>query len=344
MIEQLSPNPAVRLTTGFADAFVVPQPSRFNRLSGFGQLAAEPVARVLPGLDSPLGHAFEYWRQTLPSLLGGHRLRHEPAPVRHKAAVHIDEVLRCRWHRLFEVAASSADTLPFLYSQSVGTLLYARIFKDLGINLRHLLHLRHRVRHPVGAAALAAAQEQFVVCGARSVLRLGADQVLVEIEAEVQSADGTVLALIEDGFVVRKLPHGCLDGLPSDRQTLRELIGLRRRPAQLCVADAGTCARWLPIGKNMGVAYREVSGDLNPVHTGGWAARLFGVRRPFLQGLALRSLVVRHLAEMGLPLDRLAITFAAPAYLGQTLCLLVAGGRFEVQDGHGHVIAFGDAE
>jgi len=50
---------------------------------------------------------------------------------------------------------------------------------------------------------------------------------------------------------------------------------------------------------------------------------------------------VRHLAELGAPVDRLQLTFAAPAPLGQRLLLVVDGGEVEVHDAQGRLVAFG---
>jgi hypothetical protein len=40
-------------------------------------------------------------------------------------------------------------------------------------------------------------------------------------------------------------------------------------------------------------------------------------------------------------MDRLAITFAEPTWLGQRLMLVVEGEEFEVHDAQGRLVAFG---
>jgi hypothetical protein len=62
-----------------------------------------------------------------------------------------------------------------------------------------------------------------------------------------------------------------------------------------------------------------------------------------LQGLALRNLAMCHLAAMGVPLDRVSLTFANPALLGTLLTLVVQGHRFELQDERHRLVAFGEA-
>ncbi|EFX59983.1 hypothetical protein DAPPUDRAFT_280024 [Daphnia pulex] len=91
----------------------------------------------------------------------------------------------------------------------------------------------------------------------------------------------------------------------------------------------------------MGRAYGLLSGDLRPIHSGRLGAWLLGSKRPVLQEMALRHLVVRHLVELGTPVQRLHLTFAAPVTLGQSLLLVVSGREFEVQDAQGRLVAFG---
>lgn len=300
--------------------------------------AAEPVALALPSVEQGWRYAARYWAATLGNLLRPHRLRPERAR-RYSATVAISDVLAARWHRLFGIDGASG--VPMLYNQSVGTLLYTAVFADLGINFRHLLHVQHRTVHHAGAAACAAARQQRLVCGLKRALRLGEDRALVELETQILGADGALLATVVDAFMVRQLPAGDMRHLPSDRAVTRDLVGLRRRRSQV---DGGSGSAWrrpLPLDRHLGCAYGDVSGDRNPVHTTALGARLFGVPRPFLQGLGLRSLVVRELALDGAAIDRLEMSFASPAYLGQMLGLVVDGTTFEVQDAAGTLIAFG---
>jgi acyl dehydratase len=93
----------------------------------------------------------------------------------------------------------------------------------------------------------------------------------------------------------------------------------------------------------MGRRFGSVSGDFNPGHTTKLAARMFGMKRPFLQGLGLRNAMLRELVRAGFPLTRFQMSFANPAYLGQTLQFVMQDHAFEVIDEQRHVVAFGSA-
>ena len=296
---------------------------------------------ALPSVSEPWRYAWAYGCQALASLFGPHRLRTQGPRVYH-APVHISPRLALRWRALFDVPARAVATVPLLANQSVGTLLYSQLFADLGINLRHLLHLQHRTLHHASVALCAKAREQQLTCRVQRVLRLGEDRVLVEVQTLVSAADGSLLSQVEDGFLVRGLPAADLAGLPSDCGLLRELLGLRRRLPRLSVTDGEARVSAMEVPRQMGLDYGRISGDMNPAHTSRLGAWLFGLKRPFLQGLALRNLVVRHLAELGVAVEHLSLTFASPAYLGQTLLLLVVdSGVLEVHDAKGRLVAFG---
>lgn len=299
----------------------------------------QPPAQMLalPGCDRPLAYAAHYWPATVLNLLRPHRLRGDVARPRLAAPVSIPDALRRDWQALFDADAQC----PLLVNQSVGTLLYTRLFRQLGLNFRRLLHVQHRTEHQVAPAALAGAARQLLVSELRGCWRLGADKALVVLGTQVLrpvAEGGGLLARVEDGFLIRAVPPADWARLPplEDGEQLRELQGLRKRRALI----AGPRLP-LPLAPDLGRRYGRVSGDHNPVHTTPLAARLFGQPRPFAQGLALRNLVAAALHRQGLPLAGLRLCFAQPAYLGQTLGLVVQDGQFELQDADARVVAFG---
>ena len=300
----------------------------------------EPLTLALPSVSEPWRYALVYGRLTLANLIGPHRLRPQGLRTYH-APVHISPRLANRWRALFDVPARAAATVPLLVNQSVGTLLYSQLFADLGLNLRHLLHLHHRTVHHASVADCAKARKQQLRCRVQSVRRVGEDRALVNVQTQVLAADGSLLSQVEDGFLVRGLPSADLAPLTADRSLLRDVLGLRRRLPRLSTRDGQARVSAMEVPHGMGLDYGRISGDMNPVHTSRVGAWLFGLKRPFLQGLALRNLVVRHLTELGASVEQLSLTFASPAYLGQTLLLVVDSGALEVHDAKGRLVAFG---
>ena len=300
----------------------------------------QPLTLSLPSVSEPWRYALAYGRLALGSLIGPHRLRPQGLRAYH-APVHITPLLANRWRALFDVPSRATATVPLLANQSVGTLLHSQLFADLGINLRHLMHLHHRTVHHASVADCATARQQQLRCRLQRLRRVGEDRVLVDVQTQVLAPDGTLLSVVEDGFLVRGLPGADLAPLTADRSLLRDVLGLRRRFPRLSTRDGQARVSAMAVPHGMGLDYGRISGDLNSVHTSTLGAWLFGLKRPFLQGLALRNLVVRHLVELGASVEHLGLTFASPAHLGQTLLLVVDNGALEVHDARGRLVAFG---
>ena len=311
----------------------VPAPEPHAPLPAYRQLR-------LPSVDTPWRHAWSYVRAALPGLLGPHSLQLGEADHCSSPMLLSPRLVR-RWRALFDVPARAASRVPLLSNESVATLMQVRLFADLGVRLRHLTHLQHRTVHHAAVEDNAGSREQRLSCHLQRVLRVGEDRVMIELRTVVHDADGRLLCELDDGFMVDHLPPESLAGLASDRELLRELLGLRRRLPRLSTLIGEARLSEMAVPASMGRRYGRIAGNLNPVHCCRLGAWLMGARRPSLQALALRNLVVRHLAELGVAMDRLAITFAGPTWLGQMLMLVVEGEEFEVHDAQGRLVAFG---
>ncbi len=299
-------------------------------------LAASPAAARTRLLSVPSPrqrgrYALHYWPATLRSLLAPHRMDPAAAPWTYAAPFHPQPDQHARWCDTFGLDAAAAEGAPFLFSQATGTLLYMRLFTDLGLNFRHLLHLRHRATHrPAPAAHQMGGQT--VSARIAAVHALGARKAVVQVACTVSSDDGLVLLNVQDDFIVRGYRPGQLATLPRhpappfealNKPTPRWTAGLAPWHAQVAVAE------------DLGRRYGRLSGDANPVHTTPWAARLFGHPQPFLQGLATRSLIVGHLAQAGLRITRLDLHLCRPVPCGSTVGLSHDGQRFELSDAAG---------
>jgi len=303
---------------------------------------------TLPSVSKPWRYRAAYWTGTVRNLLVTHRLR--TAGVQsYTTPVHITPALRRQWHALFGTVTADGqpDTpVPYLYNQSVGTLLYTRIFRDLGINFRHLLHLQHQTTHYARVADWIAADRQELHASLREAYRLGDGKAMISLRIAIhrpRTEGGALLGTVNDRFMIRGVPKADLDELASGRSVLRSISGLRKREPELDVNAPGTVVSTMVIGPDMGRRFGAVSGDFNPVHTTAFAARLFVMKRPFLQGLGLRNAMLRALVMANFPLTRFQMSFANPAYLGQTLQVVMQERAFEIIDEQRQVVAYGSA-
>lgn len=296
---------------------------------------------ALPSPESGLAYSWRWWVDTLPGLFGRHRLFPRRAG-RYAARFQASDALRERYGELFDLrpGGRGADS-PFLLSQGVITLLQSRIWTDLGVNRRHLQHLRHRTRLTAGATAWATAATQTLDCRLHRVVRITPTEVLVLLETRICDADDRTLALVEDGFVVRHLQVAYAVQAAEDDVLRRAVSRLRRRTAEIDPLHDGVRTRELYIPPDAGRRFGRVSGECSPAHGSRLGARLMGQRRPFVQGMYLRNLVARELREWGMEAMNLQLTITGKACLGQTLRLALSGDCYELVDERGQLVAFG---
>lgn len=317
--------------------------------SGIGvtlQRVPDSLMLPLPGVTQALHYRWAYWTSTVRNLRATHGLRTDGVRL-YGAPVTITPALRARWQRLFNDTGDRSDPdvpVPYLYNQSVGTLLYTRLLADLGINFRHLLHVQHETKHWASVLDWVNTDRQELHASVRGAWKLGDGKAMIALRIAIHRSrhdGGHLLGTVNDRFIIRNVPEADLERLESGRALLRTLAELRRKDPQLDATQPGSVVGAIRVPSDMGKRFGQVSGDFNPVHTTAWAAKLFGVKRPFLQGLGLRNAMIRQLALHGRPLVRFTMSFASPAYLDQTLRVVMQGDAFELVDESGQVVAFG---
>jgi hypothetical protein len=301
--------------------------------------AQEPTSARLLSVPSPEQrgrYALAYWPATLRSLLSPHRLNPSAAQGSYAARFQPRRDEHTRWCQAFGLDAGAAAGAPFLFSQATGTLLYMRLFADLGLNFRHLLHLRHRATHRPAPQA-AQLGSQIVSARVAAVHSLGAHKsvvhkAVVHIACTVSSEDGLVLLNVQDDFIVRGYRPGQLAALAHHPGPPFEAL-LRRTPRW--APDTAPWQARIDVSNDLGQRYGQLSGDANPVHTTPWAARLFGHPKPFLQGLATRSMIVGQLAQAGRQVNRLDLHLCRPVTCGEPVLLSHDGQSFELANASG---------
>ena len=306
---------------------------------------SQPAARqlALPSAADRWAYGCRWWAQVLPDWLQRHRLQPSRAG-RYQADFTVSPALHGAFGELFDLRRSAQEVAyPFLHAQGTITLLQARVLADLGVNRRHVRQLRHHTRFPAGSAAYLAATEQRVECSLQRTVRVSPTDVLLLMNTRISNRDGLTVAQVEDGLVVQGLQVAYAVQAEED-DLLRRAVGrMRRRTPELDDGSPNLRMRQLYIGSDAGRRFGRLSGERSPVHHGQLGARLMGRQRPFVQGMYLRNLVCRELAEWGVDQHALQITFTGQAGLGQTLCLLLQGQVFELVDLRGRLIAFGKA-
>lgn len=314
-------------------------------LSTADEREATATVVAVPALRPYWPYAWAYWASTLANLMRRHRLK-KPAS-RYKAAFMLDEETIALWRRFFDGKAPEAPSqgCPYLYMQSTGTLLYTRIFRDVGLNFKHLLHVQHET--DLTGTSLDKAGTYWLDCRLDQIESMGHGKALISVKTRItREHDARGGCRVFDQFIVKGFEECQLAALrDTDASTRRDLSGLQRRPSQLRHLSFAERAM-IPVPGDMGKRYGRLSGDANPVHTTRWAARLFGYRQPFIQGHCLRNLVLSRLLDMRINVEAFSMLFVRPVLVDQTVELIVvhdrhAHDRYEVCDREGQLLACG---
>jgi CRP-like cAMP-binding protein/acyl dehydratase len=314
------------------------------------------VARAVqrPPIERWAAYLRRYYAEALRGVLRPHRLVVADPPPHFEDLFSFSAAERDRWYALFGVD-ERVPAMPFTYFTTSGTLALMQIVRALGVNFRHLLHLRSEIQLEPGGLVLRPEETYRCSYRLRDIVRLRADRVALVVKTDVHDRGGRLMLSEQDYFIIRNLPQRSVDVLEGPtpfarRSAAAELPSTTKRvprlaPRHHAEGNGAVRSTVLAFPSDMGVAYGRVSGDMNLVHTTALAARLFGYRRPFVQGLCTANYVMKTLTEAaGSPPARLAIDFCRPVPVGSEMTLYHTDGAFELLDEQSNVAACGSWE
>ena len=305
-----------------------------------------------PEISQKASYLTHYYTTAIRGVLRRHQLIVDGSFPRYEDRFHFRPEERERWFSLFNVTERERGT-PFTYFTTSATTALMRIVEDLGVNFRHLLHLRSEMQLEPHGRVLEPGVEYRCAYQLRDIVRLRPDRVAVVVQSEVRDADGSLVASQKDFFIIMNLPPESVAALKRSR-TLgkhdpRQLVSMGKRAPHLAPrresGDAEVSVATLAFRDDMGLAYGKVSGDMNLVHTTAMGARLFGYSRPFVQGLCTANYILKTLTGVtGHAPARFSIGFCRPVPVGSSLTLYFTRDAFEACDATGTVMVYGDWE
>jgi CRP-like cAMP-binding protein len=334
---------------GLALALARDLAGRLQHALGQGNEAAvrdtpDAVTLATQDLTRMRSYMARYYVSAVRNVTRRHRLILDRAFPRYECTFTVTEDERRRWFSLFDVD-DEARHAPFTYYTSSGTLLLMRIVEDVGVNFRHLLHLRTDMTFAATGAVTEPGIEHRLTARLADVVRFRDDKVVLVVESRIEGPDRSVVQLDTQRFVVLNVDPSALELLQAssarpDADPTEPVMLPRHRPLQ---AD-GPEVRRIPweVPEDMGMRYGRVSGDLNLVHTTRAGARLFGHPKPFVQGLCTANFALRHLTAVA-PSHLLGVqlAFARPLFVGQTVHLIHDDRVLEFRDDAGELLAYG---
>ncbi len=215
------------------------------------------------------------------------------------------------------------------YSGAVGMMA---ILRELGVNFRHLLHLKSEIKVNV----MMKAGESYIIDYAfEEVLRIKADKA-ARIGTTRVMRNNEVYMEVRDHFVIKEVPAKYLDRLKVNDPG--EFRGITRIPADVL---EGCSTHELFICENYARDYGQASGDKNIVHTKKFTSSLFGFGRPFIQGLCTANMIMSKLCVEGYIPSYFSIVFCRPVYLESRVYLSYTESEYRLQDEKGRILCFG---
>lgn len=284
-----------------------------------------------------------YWK-TLKGLARKQRL-HFKCKNPGIASMSMTVKIRNLWRDLYGLAENERDYQfnYFLPTVAIGMLCY---LEELGINFRNVLHLKSDMRFNPGSPMMEPGKTYSVGFRLDDIAYLDNDRVVFVGTQQVSDERGVIVSTHTDSLLIRNVPERYIHELRSnprfDRIDVNELRGLPLHESKIAASGTEQGRVTIPIPRDLGKQFGFVAGYRNIVHASYVASWLFGYRKPFIQGLCLANLVIRHLvAAGGKDLQDLTTFFSRPLYLGEEVTLLYTGAEFEIVGGKGEVLAFG---
>ena len=309
--------------------------------------SAANVQLTVPDVSRQVAYTARYLAASIRTLTKRHGLVIGEHAPRFETQFTISAAHKRSWANIFGVGELEEDP-PFTYYSQAGQLLMIEFLRALGINLRHLLHLRTEMKRNVEQSTGSAGTAYKLSAHVASCTALERGRAIVVLQSDLKTMAGEQVSVTRETLIIRNVPALHLEriravhGSAGDGQT----AAAHSSRSEISFAPDVRLARsMLHVPAGMGPRYGAVSGDLNPVHTSKLAARLFGFRRPFIQGLCTANYALLELTRRyGPRLRQFEVTFAKPVYTGQSVEFLSSDGRFAFLDRAGRQLAFGHYE
>lgn len=93
--------------------------------------------------------------------------------------------------------------------------------------------------------------------------------------------------------------------------------------------------------EGVGIRFGKVSGDLNPLHTNPFLAKILGHRNAFAQGMLIVNVLVNQLFSYSNQKE-FFFKFIKPMYIGENYCLSIYPEYFSVSAADNHIVCAGE--
>lgn len=279
-----------------------------------------------------------YYALALPAVMRPHRLNLPSCTSVYRVEFRLTEAEQQAWRDLFGLEGNRGRQVPLTYASSAATPAFMHLLSRLGINFKYLRHVASEIDFIAAEPALKPEVCYTYTASLKNIFAVGQGRVVLELGSSVFDAAARLCSVHTDYFIVSGFKREQLLGLEASPCSADRFDRVSAYTREL----TGT-ARDLSIPPMMGVRYGQLSGDMNIVHTTGFAARLMGFPKPFIQGFCTVNLLLSYLLpQPGFVMKRFSCTFVRPIFVGEKLALFSEGERFELCNEAGKVVVYGE--
>ncbi|WP_440683568.1 MaoC family dehydratase [Cysteiniphilum halobium] len=247
-----------------------------------------------------------------------------------------------QWSDLYYLQSSL--NYPMLYYQRIGLLFVMRTINQLGINFKNNLHLASEINyHHQGIFE----ENQYYTMEAsiKELFHLRKDRVAVVLFFVFYNQNKEKIISSEETLFIKNISEKDIMTLKnqnifSTHYSPNAFIHLANKHSTLW-QQSHTKEVTFTIPSNFAKQYGHIAGDLNFIHISNFAARLFGYKKAFLQGMASCNFIIKYIVESGIKLRTIKVKFHNPVYLGDDVTLYISTNQFELTDKYKKLLVSG---
>lgn len=247
-----------------------------------------------------------------------------------------------KWYELFN-ASNENVYIPFTYFIKGGAIMLFDVLDELNLSVKNLFHIKSS--RALRKGFYWKENEQYkLIYGLNDVLKVKGG-ICVVTKMRMLDQDNREVISKKNAFLLKVSDQDIAAFDQSSHQPRHDADEFESmaRVSKIHQNDRDCQKVGLDIFPKLGGQYGNLSGDLNPLHTNRFLAKLNGAPNAFIQGYCLFNYVIKALADdASREYQKISMNFCRPVFEDQKAHLLLLGDRYQVVDGKNKLLAYGN--
>lgn len=252
----------------------------------------------------------------------------------YKVGFNINEEEYQKWQQTFQ---KQSNEINFSFYLKSSTALFMKFTKDLGVNYKNVLHLRNELEYKKQGHLFLPGKYKNAAW-VSTIFPAGKSNLIIKFSSKVQNEENQLILKNVDCFMIRNV----------DEQTMAEIkaaattkVNYRRWLIPTKIEENQSETAEITVPADMGIQYGKVSGDMNMVHTTPFFVKLFGFKKPFIQGLCTANYVLSN-SPFEDNFTDFSINFSKPVYTDSTIKIIYGESSYKVVNEKDEIVAHGE--